>query len=370
MKQGMQLQEVAQHLKATQLAKVDFVGSTDRLFITPDMMVEMGVDGTEPLEMTNHAKRQMTEWAKIPAAYADRCMENDPALLANNLNHWLHNTPANRLVRSINPHPLIDVIKPTMRAFVSDRFRIIDNYDVANAVLPPLMEAGNVKIESIKVDEDTLYIKAWIQDVEERIMRPGHKLGEGHNSYYIVRPGIEIGNGEVGNKSFWVAPALWEDHCTNYAVFRKNAQKRVHLGAAQAEGELWKMLSDNTQKISNEALMAQMRDYASSALDKAGVAFRDTCDQLREQMDIPVRKPESTMKIVADRFGLNEKESDGILEELLNQGDMNVYGLQAAVTKFSQSEDLTYERSSELEGIGGEIIDLPKNAWTEILEAA
>ena len=375
MKTGMTLHEMATALEATREAKADMIGPTDQLYMTPDGKVE--IDGIESgaLEIAKHANRQITTWAKIPAQYADRC---PPELLANNVNHWFKHgvdgkgAPA-RMLRTINPNPYLGIEKPTLRAFVSDKYRRIDNYDVFEAVYPKLAELsqrGGIKIDSVNVSDEKFYIKAHLTDIEERVMREGHQIGVGHNSYYIVRPGIEIRNSEIGKGSFSVAPCLWEDHCTNRAVFRKNAQKRYHVGAAQSDGELWKMLSDETQRVSNQALMMQISDYVSSALDSAGDVFQETVNQLREKMGLEIVRPEATMKLLAGEFQISDRESSGIVAELIKQGDMNAYGMQAAITKFSQGDALSYDRASELEGIAGEVIELPAQRWQTILEQA
>lgn len=371
MKQGMTLHEMATAIEATRAAKADYIGSTEKMYMRPDDgKIEIEGVTSEPFNLTKHAARQITSWAKIDAKYADRCPTE---LLAINVNHWLKNTPDNRMLRTMNPNQYLDIKEPTMRAFVSEKYRRIDNYDIAESVLPPLMEReakGEIIIESHNVSPEKFYLKARINNVEENILREGHVIGEGHNSYFKVRPGIEIGNSEIGQGSFYVAPCLYDESCTNMATFRKNAQRRYHVGTAQSDSELWKMLSDETQRISNEALMAQMKDYVLSALNASGDVFQETCNMLREKMGLEIIRPEATMKLVASEFGINENETNGVLHALMKRGDMNVFGIQAAVTQFSQETEVTYDRASELESIGGSILELPLNRWETILKQA
>jgi hypothetical protein len=58
--------------------------------------------------------------------------------------------------------------------------------------------------------------------------------------------------------------------------------------------------------------------------------------------------------------GLSSGEGDGILAHLIRGGDLSQWGLCSAIARMSQDiED--YDRATELERIGGKLIELPKN---------
>ena len=65
-------------------------------------------------------------------------------------------------------------------------------------------------------------------------------------------------------------------------------------------------------------------------------------------------------------FSDNEKQS--VLESLIREGDYSQYGLSNAVTHMSQQVD-DYDRATELEVIGGKIIDLDSKDWKVIAAA-
>ena len=48
--------------------------------------------------------------------------------------------------------------------------------------------------------------------------------------------------------------------------------------------------------------------------------------------------------------------------------DLSIWGLQAAVTRYSQDVD-RYDRATELETAGGSIIDLGPGEWKVLVEA-
>jgi len=50
-------------------------------------------------------------------------------------------------------------------------------------------------------------------------------------------------------------------------------------------------------------------------------------------------------------------------------GDMSGYGLVNAVTHYAQYVE-DYDRATDLEALGGKLIDLPTRQWHEIANAA
>lgn len=384
--QGMpDLAALVHKAKACKESAQDYVGSTELLFMKSDGSIEIdtGAAGGDAhtaeilpaFETTNHARRQICTWAKIPAQYADRCPSE---LLAINANHWFKNGvdsdkgPPARMLRTMMPNELLNITRPVARAFVSDKFNRFDNWDYVNAVFPVLEEyrGQGLNIDSCNIDEHTLNLKGHIEGIEETILRPGTALGEGHNTYFVAKPGFSMRNGETGKSVIGFEPGTYDSGCTNLAIYRSESMKRYHLGASQADGELWGLLSDETQKASNEALAMQIRDYARASLDGAGEVFQRTCNLLREKLGIEVKRPEATMKLVAQEWGLTESETAGCVEALLTRGDMSVFGVQAAITQYSQESDVSYERATDLEAIGGEVLEWSANRWDNLLEQA
>ena len=379
------LMALVQKAQAAKAAAQDYVGSTELLYMKPngDIEIDNGTAGGDAItgeilpafKTTNHARRQICTWAKVPAAYADRCPSD---LLAINVNHWFKNgvdsekgAPA-RMLRTMMPNELLRIEQPIARAFVSDKFNRFDNWDYVNAVFPVLEEYRDqgLIIDSCNIDEHNLNLKGHIDGIEETILKPGQELGKGHNTYFVAKPGFSMRNGETGKSVIGFEPGTYDSGCTNLAIYRSESMKRYHLGASQADGQLWGLLSDETQKASNEALAMQIRDYARASLDSSGEVFQRTCNLLREKLGIEVKRPEATMKLVAQEWGLTETETAGCVEALLTRGDMSVFGVQAAITQYSQEAEVSYDRASDLEAIGGEVLEWSANRWDNLLQSA
>jgi hypothetical protein len=66
---------------------------------------------------------------------------------------------------------------------------------------------------------------------------------------------------------------------------------------------------------------------------------------------------------------LNEAEKAGVLRHLITGGDVSQYGLIQAVTRTSQDVE-DYDRATELEALGGQLLAIGQNDWRQIAEAA
>lgn len=58
-------------------------------------------------------------------------------------------------------------------------------------------------------------------------------------------------------------------------------------------------------------------------------------------------------------------EQDGVLKYLIEGGDLSLYGLSNAVTRFSQDVE-SYDRATALEGIGWDIATMEPRKWADV----
>ena len=141
-----------------------------------------------------------------------------------------------------------------------------------------------------------------------------------------------------------------------------------HLGGKNdALGSVVKLEQDTIQKEA-EAIALKCRDWAKSALDPE--AFEARVQQLREisENEITGDVPAAVAK-VAKKVNLSAGEESAVLNNLIKDADLSQYGVLNAVTKTAHTMDLSYDRSNELEQIGGKILTLSKTDWTEIATA-
>lgn len=113
----------------------------------------LGDDVHGEYRVNDLAHKQIGQHLNIPATYYTRLRSEYPALLDEKVNTLLATGSAaeRRMVRTING---------TARAFLSDRYRRLDNFDLLEAILPTLiMEMPTLEIASCDVTEQKLYLK-------------------------------------------------------------------------------------------------------------------------------------------------------------------------------------------------------------------
>jgi hypothetical protein len=75
--------------------------------------------------------------------------------------------------------------------------------------------------------------------------------------------------------------------------------------------------------------------------------------------------PVQAVEVLAQRHGLTEAERAGVLRSLMEGGDLSGFGLVNAVTHFSQ-QVADYDRATELEALGGRLIECPTGDWMSL----
>ena len=75
------------------------------------------------------------------------------------------------------------------------------------------------------------------------------------------------------------------------------------------------------------------------------------------------------VEVVQKKFQLTDGERSGVLTNLIKNADLSRYGLLNAVTQMAQTVP-SYDRSTDLERLGGQILELPKHDWDLIANAS
>jgi hypothetical protein len=359
MKVGRTTDELVREIMRQAETKRDYIADTRHLELVPEGDgVKMLIDNKVRLGVKPLAHRQIGEHTKIPAVYADYMLERDPDLYCTNVNRWFNKYPAKQMVRTLDGAD---------RAFLSDRFRALDNLDLAEAVLPPLQDRG-VNLMSGEVTDTKLYLK-FVDKRIERDLKPGQLLGRGHDRFETCCPALTISNSEVGKGSLSVQTSVWFGGCTNLVVLNEKSVRKYHVGSRHDIGEeVFALLSDTTRKLNDAALWATLRDVVGAAFDVA--AFDATVAKLQDAKNdvIEDADPVKVIEVVSKKFGFGETERGSVLKHYCQTGDFSRFGIQAAITR--TAEDLPdYDRASDFEQIGGKVIELARGEWKSITKA-
>ena len=144
MKTGRNLQEVLVELNRQNKAKQDFISPAQGMHLREDghtfEINHLTTNQQEVFGTTSLFHRQVASALGIPAKYYDLMQAQKPELLAENVNSWFADKPSSYMVRSMDYGA-----GQVARALLSERYRRIDNMEIATSVLP--LFAGNDQYE-------------------------------------------------------------------------------------------------------------------------------------------------------------------------------------------------------------------------------
>jgi len=351
MKTGLTLAEMATELQRRHEAKRDFVADTRHLTVTTAGQVALSLPN-EHLVLTEGPvfQEQVCGHFKIPRDYASRIRQDHPELYRDTLNTFFGKEPTRRMVRALDG---------TARAFLSDRYRPLDNFELANAVLPVLMDHKDIRIESTEFTDRRFYLKAVFPRIQTEVKR-----GD------VVQIGVMVSNSEVGSGALQVMPLLFRLVCLNGMIAEDYGQRRYHVGKRAAEEQAaFELYTDKTKALDDAAFFSKVQDTVKGVLTQD--VLTKLASRLKEATEQPLeaKSLQSAVEVTAQRFGYTEATKDGILRHLIEGGDLSRYGLMNAITRQAQDEE-SYERATQLEMDGSRIIELPQTDWRAIAEAA
>ena len=354
MKQGKtSIVELAEAIQNEADNKKDYISPSQLMHVhaNGDLKISMRDANDDVLDMplTQHASRQMAAKFGIPAKYFDRMLADAPDLLATNANHWLHKEPKDLMVRTLFGK---------VRGIMSNRYQRSVNINIAEDLLPFLSVQDGLEIASCEVTEKKLYIKAVMHKMVSEI-----KKGD------VVEAGLWISNSEIGCGQFEVAPFIHRLICLNGMKVNDAKFGKRHVGArADVNDSTYSILSDETLRADDRAFMLKARDVVKAAFDEK--IFEGHVNKLRDTTERKLEgNPVKAIEVLGATHGLLQGEQSSILRKLIEGGDTSQYGLLNAVTAYSQDVS-DYDRASELEELGGKIVDLTEAEWKPIAMAA
>lgn len=344
MKTGRTIEEMSREILRQSEAKVDYLVNTAQLQMEPwdntpmlRMLDEAGQDQMEPLMIQQTAHQQLGTYLNIPRKYYERMQTEDPDLLAYNVNSWLRKTPEQRMIRTIDGHA---------RAFLSNRYRRIDNLDIARVTLPIIGEMAEARYESCQLTDDFMYIKVVNPRLTAEVV-PGD----------IVQSGVVISNSETGLGAVSVQPLIYRLVCSNGMVVNAAGTRRAHIGRVTSSDENFALYSQQTIEADDRAFVLKLQDTVRAAVNEA--QFTKVIDQMREANNVKLDTSNipGIIKMTSSSFGLSEDEGKGVLQHLIEDANYTLYGLSNAVTRYSQDVE-SYDRASKLEEIGYSVLTM------------
>lgn len=282
-------------------------------------------------ELTKPAHQQVAERLEIPWRYYERCLEQEPKLLSKNVNTWLGAESDRKF--------FIRGMGPRIRAFLSERYRVIDHLSVVMCSLSELQEKA--ELEDGYLSDTNLWLKFRSNDLKSFIRsRDDEIVG-----------GILLGNSETGHGAVSVKPRIFRVQCTNGMVLETIATRQVHLGMGGSD-------------LDDDRVFLDIRSSIRTTFKQFGTIV----EQLRNTTEVMVAEPKLVINNVVREYDLTDKQKDSILMCFGVERDKTQYGIVNAVTRAAQEEE-GFESGLELEKLGGKLAEMKPEKFEEFSQS-
>lgn len=356
---ALTIDKLAVELTRRQQTKHDLIVDTRRIgfYAMPSGTSLVTVDGAEDLTpwqqdvdgnqvqgfvVNDYAHGQISDRLGIPKRYYDRMRGTAHDLLQENVRHWLTNDPKRQMVRTLDGN---------VRAFLSDRYRRLDDFDLMEHLLPTFAEIDGLTFQVAALTDTRLHIRALLPRIEREV-----KVGD------TVQAGIEIKNSEVGAGALTISPFVWRLICLNGMVM-PTAVRRNHVGGRIEEDDLGRYRSETIAQ-DDKAFFMKVADVVRSTLTE--VAFDEIVAKLREAATGErIVAPAAATERLAKTYDLGEGEQQSVLAHLASGGDLSRWGMVNAITAAAKDAD-GWDRLSEMEAIGGTLATIPETDWSRL----
>lgn len=340
------LEVLIEKLEVRNKQKRDFIVPANKMsWNAGDVLVKAGENEEMFFKPTELMEMQIADKLGIPAPYFRKMKAQHSDLLQQNVNGWLLKNPQEKyLVRTYEGSNTGNV----GRAFLSDRYNIIDDYEVLFAALEAIKATGvKVKINQADVTENRLYLSVTCPDVEiqaesflKEYLKENDAAGNGIISGFILT------NSEVGKGAFEVRPRAVICKCNNGLIVKDDRFRRVHLGNKLEAGEI--IWSEGTRKKNRELIISQVSDAVRTYLSPEYLGTM--VEKIARLNEIKLEHPIDAVQNVCKQLGVPEDDKKEILNYFLKDGDHNASGVLAAVTRQTQNMplDLAFDIESNV----------------------
>lgn len=351
MKTGKSLTQLATELERINETKKDLIVPVSKMEMDQETN-DLKIESIGSIPLNNWSHQQLSGYSDIPKAYYDRIKNENPILLAQNVNHaFQKNSQDKRLVRLLDGN---------VRAFLSNRYRMLDSYDMAQTVLPILID-NRMEVKSSEITERNIYIRAVSPKLEGEITK-----GD------IVQYGVQISSSDVGAGSLRIEPLIYRLVCTN-GLITSQAIRKYHIGKAHSDfNHVFEILSDKAKELTDAAFWCSVRDILLNSLKPE--IFENELDKLKaaSERKITNYNLQEVIDVTCKHVGYTASKDikQSLLARLANGNEglgLTQWGLANSFTGIaSHDNNISFDDSVELERIGGKIITLSNTEWMRL----
>jgi hypothetical protein len=305
---------------------------------TQQLQWDQGVTSAEGIyDPTAICDEGIAEKLDIPLAYLRRTRQILPHLWDQNVNGWLERTPNRKFL--IRTFPGTGGAPGIARAFLSDKYQIIDNFDVLTAAFAGIKAAGvEVDIMGCDLTERRMHVRAVARNLDQAAPRLLHSYrapsGDRGADNPMVGMGVRFMNSELGAGAFQISPYVVIRVCTNGLTVPNDAMRVVHLGAGKDVGTIrW---SHDTNRRHLDLITSKTTDAIKAFLQPRYLS--EFIAGIEDQAATPLRDPENTITTVCKQLKFTDEQRAEIFADFIRGGDVTAGGVMQAVTSVSQRQ--------------------------------
>lgn len=342
-----QFADVADFLQEVQVLdnlKADYIVPQGKMAMVGDETMNVRGLGDFPIQQIAH--EQIAARLGIPAAYYKK-MAEIPGLRAENVNSWLKKEPtANRLLRTLDGQA---------RAYLSDRYRPLDNLLIVGAAMPVLAANPDLHVRSAVITPARLYLQVSFPKIATEI-----RVGD------VVEFGFTLTTSEVGRGKVDVQKWFHQLRCSNGYVGESIFSQR-HLGRKIGEDEEDYMLfGDDTIEAEMKSFQLQLRDLLAATINRDGFEKEIEKFRVANGDKFVHTEAEQIIKNVTKKYAFYDDEMKAILNRVMAESQLSRLVIADAVTNqvhFTESADRGYD----LEKAGYDLIAMPSVEWKKLV---
>lgn len=361
--------------------KVDFVadsrslmascGHGDGEIYVESMGPEAGKWLPDPLPLTDDALAQIgaRQPVPVPVKFIRRLAAEQPVIACQLITDLLHCTGKQHFIRTLDG---------SIRALLSNRYRVMDHLDAATAVLDTAREYDAEILEATltprhmriklvrrdlwdRIDETRSEGKGWYpkglgsQTYLSRVA--ARSVGDLPGGPESIHPCFTVENSETGHGGLSVRIGLLRAACFNLATV-EDVARHVHLGATMDTG----IYAGDTAEADGRAILLKVRDMIRAAFTED--VFRELIEKANLAAGVKIVHAKPAIEQIVQGTGITEDVRDEVFGHFLRDYSSaeggNAWGLAQAIGRAAQ--DANADTANELETIAGRVIAQPKLA--------
>lgn len=349
------LKDIVTELQRQKESRVDFTCDLRAVSTVVEgggvKLVPIGVAERELLEsggtpLMLQAVRQLCERLEpaVPAKFFDALADKRSTRAQALLDGLMIDTGGRVFVR---------VLDKKVRAVLSNRYRVLDHYDVAFTAMDTAKK-HNAEIIEANLTDRSMRIKMISRELfdvlDSRRSADGNwYIGGLGNQKMLNRvaartegdlpggpgtvwPAVTISNSETGHGGLNVRFGILAGICFNLATVEA-ASVTVHLGTAMEAG-VW---SEKTRSLESQTIYNKASDAIAAAFNKA--TFDRIMSTCKGAASVKIDSPSMSIDNVINRLALPEGRRDELMEIFCRDYASNAWGLSQAISRVAQNED-------------------------------